>query len=77
MTIVDRKTGTIRWFNKTKGFGFIRVNMGVDVFIHHSSIVPDGYTDINEGDTVEFEMINDSKGPQANKVVFLGKSLAQ
>jgi len=60
--------GTVKWFNQKKGFGFIVRENGQDVFVHYSSILGDGFKSLNEGDTVEFEVIDGPKGIQADKV---------
>ena len=63
-------TGTVKWFNAEKGFGFIAQDGGgPDVFVHYSAIEGDGYKTLHEGDTVEFEVTQGAKGPQAEKVV--------
>ena len=62
--------GTVKWFNAEKGFGFIaQENGGDDVFVHYSGLQMEGFKTVNEGDTVEFEIANDGKGPRAEKVV--------
>ena len=60
--------GTVKWFNGAKGFGFISRNGGEDVFVHFKSIVGDGYKNLNEGDTVEFDVERGPKGLQAANV---------
>jgi cold shock protein len=61
--------GTVKWFNNTKGYGFIgRVN-GPDVFVHYTAIIGEGYKTLNEGDAVEFEIVQGAKGPQAANVI--------
>lgn len=62
-------TGQVKWFNNSKGYGFIGREDGADVFVHYSAIVGDGYRSLQEGDTVEFEIIQGPKGPQAANVV--------
>ena len=61
--------GTVRWFNKQKGYGFISDETGKDVFVHYSGIQMEGYKNLEEGQTVEFELTNGEKGPQATNVV--------
>lgn len=60
--------GTVKWFNGTKGFGFISTEEGEDVFVHFSAIQGDGFKTLDEGDAVEFEMVEGEKGPQAANV---------
>ena len=60
--------GTVKWFNAEKGFGFIAVDGGQDVFVHYSAIQMDGYKSLDEGQRVEFEVVQGSKGPQADAV---------
>ena len=61
--------GRVKWFNEKKGFGFISVENGNDVFVHFSAIKRDGFKSLYEGDEVEFEVTNGPKGPQATNVV--------
>ena len=61
--------GTVKWFNNSKGFGFIKRETGEDVFVHYKSIDGDGYRTLKEGDKVEFEVETGPKGLQAVKVV--------
>ena len=61
--------GTVKWFNEKKGFGFIQQEGGPDVFVHFSSIKGDGFKTLAEGQIVEFEIIEDSKGAKAQNVV--------
>ncbi len=66
-------TGTVKWFNTTKGFGFIQPEGGGDdCFVHHSSIVGEGFKTLMEGEKVEFDMVAGQKGPAAENVVRLG-----
>lgn len=61
--------GRVKWFNNSKGFGFIGRDDGPDVFVHYTAIVSDGYKMLNEGDIVEFEIVQGPKGPQASNVI--------
>jgi CspA family cold shock protein len=61
--------GTVKWFNSTKGYGFIGRDDGPDVFVHYSGIVGEGYKTLNEGDAVEFEIAQGAKAPQAANVI--------
>ncbi len=63
--------GTVKWFNGSKGFGFISRSGGEDVFVHYKAIVGDGYKNLNEGDQVEFEVTKGPKGLQATSVTKL------
>ena len=60
--------GTVKWFNESKGFGFLSQEAGPDVFVHHSEIKADGYRTLNEGDKVQFESTQSPKGPRAANV---------
>lgn len=60
--------GKVKWFNNTKGYGFIAKDDGQDVFVHYKAINVDGYKSLNEGDRVEFEVIQGQKGLQAENV---------
>ncbi|OUW38801.1 MAG: cold-shock protein [Gammaproteobacteria bacterium TMED180] len=62
-------TGTVKWFNESKGFGFISQDSGPDVFVHFSAISGDGFKTLAEGQTVEFTISQGEKGPQAENVV--------
>lgn len=67
-----RKTGTVKWFDDHKGFGFITPEDGDrDCFVHHSAIEGEGFKTLSEGDRVEFEMVDRPKGPAAENVVRL------
>ncbi len=63
--------GTVKWFNASKGYGFISREEGEDVFVHHNSILGGGYKTLDEGDQVEFEVGQSPKGLQANNVTKL------
>lgn len=60
--------GTVKWFNDQKGYGFIAVDNGKDVFVHHSAILGDGFKTLKEGEPVEFEITRGPKGDQATNV---------
>ncbi|RJL33132.1 cold-shock protein [Bailinhaonella thermotolerans] len=60
--------GTVKWFNADKGYGFIAVDGGKDVFVHYSAILADGYRSLEQGQRVEFEITQGQKGPQAEAV---------
>lgn len=60
--------GTVKWFNNQKGYGFISDEDGNDVFVHYSGLVMDGFKSLEEGQAVEFEIVNGNKGPQATNV---------
>ena len=62
------ETGTVKWFNSSKGFGFFTREQGDDVFVHFKSIVGEGYKTLEEGDQVQFEVGQGPKGLQANNV---------
>lgn len=62
------KTGTVKWFDSKKGFGFISCDDGNDVFVHFSAIMIDGFKTIEEGQKVNFEIVDGQKGPQASNV---------
>lgn len=66
-----RITGTVKWFNDAKGFGFIAREDGPDVFVHFSAIQSNGFKSLGEGDSVEFEIVQGQKGLQASEVVKL------
>jgi len=61
-------TGTVKWFNNAKGFGFIEREEGPDVFVHYSAIESSGYRSLEDGQKVEFEVVEGPKGLQANNV---------
>ncbi len=62
------KQGTVKWFNGKKGYGFISDEEGNDVFVHYSGIVMDGFKSLEEGQKVQFEVVDGDKGPQATEV---------
>ena len=61
-------TGTVKWFNDKKGFGFISIEGGEDIFVHHTAIQSDGFRTLEEGDNVEFEIVKGDKGDKAEQV---------
>ena len=63
------KEGTVKWFNDSKGFGFIEQDEGKDVFVHHTAIQAEGFKTLNEGARVRFEIVDGPKGPAAANVV--------
>ncbi len=69
--MADRETGVVKWFNGTKGFGFIVRDNGGDVFVHYSSIQAEGYKTLEEGQKVEFTVAEGAKGPQAQDVTLV------
>ena len=69
---VKMAQGTVKWFNGDKGYGFIAVEGGPDVFVHFSAITGDGYRSLEEGQKVEFDITQGQKGPQAENVKVTG-----
>ncbi len=66
--MAERETGTVKWFNATKGYGFITRDSGGDVFVHYSAINSKGYRSLEEGQRVQFEIVEGKKGLQAQDV---------
>ncbi len=62
-------TGKVKWFNDTKGFGFIETDDGGDVFVHHNDIQAEGFKSLAEGESVTFDVVQGDKGPRATNVV--------
>ncbi|MEQ9463743.1 MAG: cold-shock protein [Haliea sp.] len=65
---MSTETGTVKWFNETKGFGFIERENGPDVFVHFSAIKGEGFKTLTDGQKVQFTVTNGQKGPQAENV---------
>ena len=73
--MAERETGTVKWFNAGKGYGFIERDNGEgDVFVHYSAIKGTGFKTLDEGQRVEFDVVDSEKGPQAQEVETLGES---
>ena len=70
--MAERETGTVKWFNGSKGFGFIQREQGPDVFVHYSAIEGNGFRNLEEGQRVELTVTEGAKGPQAENVTILG-----
>lgn len=67
--MADREKGKVKWFNNSKGYGFIERESGDDIFVHYSAVKADGYRSLKEGQAVEFSVTTGSKGLQAEEVV--------
>ena len=68
---MSRTQGTVKWFAEEKGYGFIKRDDGPDVFVHHTAIQGSGFRKLEEGERVEFDVVEDQKGPKAENVVRL------
>jgi len=66
---VTNMTGKVKWFNSEKGYGFVTTDEGNDIFVHYSQIQKDGFKSLEEGERVEFDVVDGDKGPQAANVV--------
>ena len=71
-----RQTGRVKWFNSSKGYGFIQLDGGEDIFVHYSAIQGEGFRSLEQGQQVEFEVARSPKGPQAEKVIPMGGAAA-
>ncbi len=69
--MTEKESGTVKWFNGAKGYGFIERDAGGDVFVHFNAIIADGFKTLDEGQRVEFAVVEGQKGPQAQDVVAL------
>jgi CspA family cold shock protein len=69
--MAERESGTVKWFNDSKGYGFIERDGAPDVFVHFSAIRSEGYRSLREGQAVEFEVVEGDKGPQAQDVAVI------
>ena len=67
----ENEQGTVKWFNGSKGYGFIEREEGEDVFVHYTAIVGDGFRNLDEGQRVEFTVVEGQKGPQAENVTVI------
>ena len=70
---MDRQRGTVKWFSREKGWGFIQLQSGEDIFVHHSDIIGEGFVTLDDGEVVEFSVEEMEKGPRAREV----RSLAE
>jgi len=68
LIVAERETGVVKWFNSSKGYGFITRDQGTDVFVHYSALRGEGYRSLEEGQRVEFTVGKGEKGPQAQDV---------
>jgi CspA family cold shock protein len=69
--MTEKQQGTVKWFNGSKGYGFIEREDGEDLFVHYNSILGDGYRNLDEGQRVEFTVAQGQKGPQAQDVTVI------
>ncbi len=69
--MAERETGTVKWFNSNKGYGFISRDKGGDVFVHFSAVQGDGYRSLENDQKVEFTVVEGEKGPQAQEVTII------
>jgi CspA family cold shock protein len=71
--MTERETGTVKWFNSTKGYGFLERDYGGDVFVHYRAISSEGFRSLEEGQRVEFAVVQGQKGPQAQDVTVVSE----
>jgi CspA family cold shock protein len=71
LTYYNMETGIVKWFNASKGYGFITRDNGGEAFVHHSALMSDGFRKLDEGDKVQFELADGPKGPEAKNVTKL------
>lgn len=71
MENATKVTGTVKWFDERKGFGFLSTSNGEEIFVHYKSIKSDGFRTLKEGQTVSFEIVDDAKGKKAEDVVVI------
>tara|TARA_Y100000588_G_scaffold391996_1_gene502397 strand:+ start:1862 stop:2077 length:216 start_codon:yes stop_codon:yes gene_type:complete len=71
--MADRETGTVKWFDNAKGYGFVAREDQEDVFVHYSGIRGEGYRTLEEGQQVEFSVVQGDKGPHAQDIVVIGE----
>ena len=69
--MAERETGTVKWFDNSKGWGFITRSSGDDIFVHYSSVRGEGYRSLEDGQQVEFEVVQGAKGLQAQDVILV------
>ena len=69
--MAKKEVGTVKWFNDSKGFGFISRDEGNDLFVHHNSIIADGFKSLKENEKVEFDVVQTEKGEAANNVIVI------
>ncbi|MGD9898994.1 MAG: cold-shock protein [Calditrichaceae bacterium] len=69
--MADRQTGTVKWFDAKKGYGFISIDNGEDIFVHYSAIQTEGFKTLDESQKVEFTVVDGNKGPVASDLVLI------
>jgi len=73
--MAERETGTVKWFNNARGFGFIERDEGEDIFVHYTGIHGEGFRSLDEGQKVKFTVTEADKGPEANNVVVVSAAM--